>query len=125
MHANNGTGTIQPIAECASVAHEHGIPFHNDAAQSGGKIPTQVDARIPKLSMASEAAFHFDDPLKSDETSRKCADGPAAPALGPSYRGQPLHPGGRLTLRLRASFQGETDDDAESTVLLAFFIRQR
>ncbi len=43
MHANNEVGTIQPIAACAAIAREHGIPFHTDAAQSVGKIPTRVD----------------------------------------------------------------------------------
>jgi cysteine desulfurase len=43
MHANNEVGTIQPIAECAAIAREHGIPFHTDAAQSVGKISTRVD----------------------------------------------------------------------------------
>jgi cysteine desulfurase len=43
MHANNEVGTIQPIEDCAVLAREHGIPFHSDAAQSVGKISTQVD----------------------------------------------------------------------------------
>jgi cysteine desulfurase len=43
MHANNEVGTIQPIEECARVAHEHGILFHTDAAQSVGKISTDVN----------------------------------------------------------------------------------
>ncbi len=43
MHANNEVGTIEPIEECARIAHEHGILFHTDAAQSIGKIPTDVD----------------------------------------------------------------------------------
>lgn len=43
MHANNEVGTIQPIADCAAIAREHGIPFHTDAAQSVGKIPTRAD----------------------------------------------------------------------------------
>jgi cysteine desulfurase len=43
MHANNEVGTIQPIEECARIAHEQGISFHTDAAQSIGKIPTRVD----------------------------------------------------------------------------------
>jgi len=43
MHANNEVGTIQPIAEIATIAREHGIVFHTDAAQSVGKIPTRVD----------------------------------------------------------------------------------
>jgi cysteine desulfurase len=43
MHANNEVGTIQPIEDCAVIAREHGIPFHSDAAQSVGKVPTRVD----------------------------------------------------------------------------------
>ena len=44
MHANNEVGTIQPIEEIGRIAHEHGILFHSDAAQSVGKIPTNVRA---------------------------------------------------------------------------------
>lgn len=43
MHANNEVGTLQPIKECARIAREHGVPFHTDAAQSVGKVPTRVD----------------------------------------------------------------------------------
>jgi cysteine desulfurase len=43
MHANNETGTIQPIADISSIAREHGIAFHTDAAQSVGKIEVRVD----------------------------------------------------------------------------------
>ncbi len=43
MHANNETGTLQPIAEIAKIAHRHGVLVHTDAAQSVGKIPTQVE----------------------------------------------------------------------------------
>lgn len=43
MHANNEVGTIQPVADIARIAYEHGIPLHTDAAQSVGKIPTKVD----------------------------------------------------------------------------------
>src|SRR4051794_41480229 len=31
MHANSEVGTIQPIAECARIAREHGVLFHTDA----------------------------------------------------------------------------------------------
>ncbi len=44
MHANNEIGTIQPVAELAAVAHEHGALFHTDAVQSVGKIPVDVSA---------------------------------------------------------------------------------
>lgn len=43
MHANNEVGTIQPIEECARIAREHGVLFHTDAAQSVGKIATDVN----------------------------------------------------------------------------------
>jgi cysteine desulfurase len=43
MHANSETGTVQPIAELARIAREHGVLFHTDAAQSVGKLPTVID----------------------------------------------------------------------------------
>jgi len=42
MHANNEVGTIQPIREAAEIARLRGIALHTDAAQSVGKIPTDV-----------------------------------------------------------------------------------
>ena len=42
MHANNEVGTIQPVLEIASIARENNIMFHTDAAQSVGKIETDV-----------------------------------------------------------------------------------
>lgn len=43
MHANNETGTIQPIAQIAAIAKAHRLLMHSDAAQSAGKIPVKVD----------------------------------------------------------------------------------
>jgi cysteine desulfurase len=43
MHANNETGTLQPLREIAEIAHRHGAVLHSDAAQSAGKIPTLVN----------------------------------------------------------------------------------
>ena len=43
MHANNETGTLQPIAAAATLAHERGALVHVDAAQSAGKTPVAVD----------------------------------------------------------------------------------
>jgi cysteine desulfurase len=42
MHANNEVGTIQPIAEVSRITRAHGILLHTDAAQSIGKIATDV-----------------------------------------------------------------------------------
>lgn len=42
MHANNEVGTVQPISEIATIAKKHHITFHTDAAQSAGKIETNV-----------------------------------------------------------------------------------
>jgi cysteine desulfurase len=39
MWANNEVGTIQPVAELAAVAAEHGIPFHTDAVQAAAQLP--------------------------------------------------------------------------------------
>jgi cysteine desulfurase len=42
MLANNETGTLQPIAELAQIAHRHDVLFHTDAAQAVGKLPVNV-----------------------------------------------------------------------------------
>nr|NLI49745.1 cysteine desulfurase [Propionibacterium sp.] len=45
MHANNETGTIQPIAELARITHESpDALFHTDAAQTVAKVPVDVEA---------------------------------------------------------------------------------
>lgn len=41
MWANNEVGTVQPVAELAAVAREHGIPFHTDAVQAAGHLPVR------------------------------------------------------------------------------------
>ena len=58
MHANNEVGTIQPIEECARIAHEHGVLFHTDAAQSVGKVPTRVnELGVDLLSTAGHKVY--------------------------------------------------------------------
>jgi cysteine desulfurase len=44
MWANNEVGTIQPVAELAAAAHEHGIPFHTDAVQAAAQLPVDFAA---------------------------------------------------------------------------------
>jgi cysteine desulfurase len=43
MHANNETGVIQPIRQLAEICHAANVLFHTDAAQTVGKLRTQVD----------------------------------------------------------------------------------
>ena len=43
MHANNETGTIQPLAEVGRLARARGVPLHVDAVQSFGKLDFRVD----------------------------------------------------------------------------------
>ncbi len=58
MHANNETGTIQPIRALADIAHAHGAPMHTDAAQSVGKIPVCVDdLGVDMLSVAGHKLY--------------------------------------------------------------------
>jgi cysteine desulfurase len=58
MHANNETGTIQPIEEIGLIARDHGVRFHTDAAQSVGKIATRVDdLRADLLSIAGHKLY--------------------------------------------------------------------
>jgi cysteine desulfurase len=58
MHANNEVGTIEPIAECADIAHERGVLFHTDAAQSVGKISTDVtELGVDLLSIAGHKVY--------------------------------------------------------------------
>lgn len=44
IHANNETGTLQPVADIAALAHRRGVLVHADAAQSVGKIAVDVGA---------------------------------------------------------------------------------
>jgi cysteine desulfurase len=58
MHANNEVGTIQPIEDCARIAREHKVLFHTDAAQSIGKIATNVnELGIDLLSIAGHKVY--------------------------------------------------------------------
>lgn len=58
MHANNEVGTIQPLKELSSIARKYSIIFHTDAAQSAGKIITDVaDLDVDLLSIAGHKLY--------------------------------------------------------------------
>lgn len=58
MLANNEVGTIQPLIEIASIAHEHGVLVHTDAAQTVGKIAVDVEAMgVDFLSVAGHKLY--------------------------------------------------------------------
>jgi cysteine desulfurase len=44
MWANNEVGTLQPVAQLASLAAEHAVPSHTDAVQAVGQVPVDFDA---------------------------------------------------------------------------------
>lgn len=43
MYANNEVGTINPIADIATIAAKHGVPFHSDAVQGIGQLPSDME----------------------------------------------------------------------------------
>jgi cysteine desulfurase len=89
MHANNEIGTIQPVAELARIAHEHGAIVHTDAVQSVGKIP--VDVRALGIDLLSLSAHKFNGPK-----------GAGALWIKRGTRMQPILTGGRHERNRRA-----------------------
>ncbi len=60
MAANNVTGTIQPIAELAEIAHRRGVLFHTDAVQAVGKM--LFDMRTQPIDLLSISGHKLHGP---------------------------------------------------------------
>lgn len=58
MMANNEVGTIAPIKELCTIAHENGALFHTDAVQAVGKIPVDVEYLDVDLLTLTAHKFH-------------------------------------------------------------------
>jgi len=43
-HANNETGTLQPVEAIGRICRERGVPFHTDAVQAAGRVPLDLRA---------------------------------------------------------------------------------
>lgn len=58
MLANNEVGTIQPVAQIAAIAHEHGLLMHTDAVQAVGHIPVNIrELDVDLLSMSAHKFY--------------------------------------------------------------------
>jgi cysteine desulfurase len=60
MHANNETGTINPVAGIGALAAGRGVLFHTDAVQSFCKVPFTVDTL--KADLVSISAHKINGP---------------------------------------------------------------
>jgi cysteine desulfurase len=96
MHANNETGTLQPIAELAALTRRHGALFHTDAAQAVGKIP--VDVRTLGVDLLTIVGHKMYAPK-----------GIAALYIRPGVRLNPLVDGGGQERGLRAGTESVAD----------------
>lgn len=90
--ANNEVGTVQPIAELATIARERGVPIHSDAVGAFGSV--LVDFRASGLDALSVSAHKIGGPV-----------GIGALVLGRSTTVVPLLHGGGQQRRIRSGTQ--------------------
>ncbi|MBN1202406.1 MAG: cysteine desulfurase [Anaerolineae bacterium] len=58
IYANNEVGTLNPVAECAALAHEFGAIVHTDAVQAAGNFALDIDVLgVDMLSISSHKLY--------------------------------------------------------------------
>jgi len=58
MHVNNELGSIQDIKSIGEIAHQKNVPFHVDAAQSGGKMKIDLsDLKVDYMSFSAHKIY--------------------------------------------------------------------
>ncbi len=91
MHANNETGTVQPICEIAAAAHARGALMHTDAAQSAGKVA--LDVRALGVDFLTLAGHKFYAPKGIGALYRAAAAPPLVPILFGAGQEAGMRPG--------------------------------
>jgi cysteine desulfurase len=92
MAANNETGTLQPVAEAARLAHAKGALLHCDAAQAVGKVVLNVEALGADLLSLSAHKFYGPKGVGALVVRRAAGVRPRPVLVGSSQEGG-LRPG--------------------------------
>jgi cysteine desulfurase len=121
MAANNETGVLQPIEKISQLCADRGVPFHTDAAQWVGKLPTRFhDWQLAALSCA---AHKFNGPPGVGALLLR-DDVPLAGQLHGGHQQEGLRPGTEsvpLAAGMLAALEiWHFDRDAQAARLTAF-----